>query len=202
MKGVKDMLEENRYVINEAREKMMEWNIYEFEEMPDSVRMYQELLEEFYSRNGNSPSDPFNFNARVKLSPDAEEELADLATAFLYDDTTDIDYFEDFFDPSKKEWRDRFDINTMDDLVNFLNRVERYRNDALISSILSSSQIVELFNEGDKRGLTENEITRIIYLEYNMTGNEDTKLYDQIWNSLNNYDTENESFIKGVNLWE
>lgn len=196
------MLEENRDIINEAREKMMEWNVYEFEEMPDSVRIYQELLEEFYSRNGNNPSDPYNFNTRVKLTPDAEEELTDIASSFLYDDTTDIDYFEDFFDPSKKEWRDRYDINTMDDLVNFLNRVDRYRNDALISSILSSSQIVELFNEGDKRGLSESDITRMIYLEYNMTGNEDTKLYDQIWNSLNNYDTTNESFIKGVNLWE
>ena len=188
------MLDENRDIINEAREKMMEWNIYEFEEMPDSVRMYQELLEEFYSRNGNNPSDPYNFNTRVKLSPEAEEELADLASSFVYDDTTDIDYFEDFFDPSKKEWRDRYDIETMDDLINFLNRVDRYKNDALISSILSSSQIVELFNEGDKRGLSEDDISKMIYLEYSMTGNEDTKLYDQIWNSINNYDTKNESF--------
>lgn len=188
------MLDENRDIINEAREKMMEWNIYEFEEMPDSVRMYHELLEEFYARNGNNPSDPYNFNTRVRLTPDAEEELADLASAFLYDDTTDIDYFEDFFDPSKKDWRDRYDINTMDDLINFLNRVDRYRNDALISSILSSSQIVELYTEGDKKGLSEDDISKMIYLEYSMTGNEDTKLYDQIWNSINSYDTTNERF--------
>ena len=188
LKGVKDMLEENRDIIREAMQKMNEWNIYEFEETPDNVKLYRQMLEEFYIRNGNNPADPWNFNTRVKLSPEAEEELADLAASFVEDDTTDTDYFEDFFNPQRKEWRERYNINSMDDLINFLNFVNRYKNDYLIRSILSSDQIVELVTEASSKGLTEDDIYSIVYNEYSSTGNEGDDLYNQIWRSIDNYD--------------
>ena len=182
------MLEENRDIIREAMQKMNEWNIYEFEETPDNVKLYRQMLEEFYIRNGNNPADPWNFNTRVKLSTEAEEELADLAASFVEDDTTDTDYFEDFFNPQRKEWRERYNINSMDDLIKFLNFVNRYKNDYLIRSILSSGQIVELVTEGSSKGLTEDDIYSIIYNEYSSTGNEGDDLYNQIWRSIDNYD--------------
>lgn len=189
------MLEENRDIIKEAQEQMMEWNIYEFENLPDTVKVFKELLEEFYEEHGNHPQDPTNFSARVKLSGDAEEELAQLAEAFLNDKGTDTDIYTDLLmDPTREDWRERYNLETMEDVVSFLNTMEEYKNDALMREILSSDQIMELYSEANKKGLTDREINNIIYSEYSLSGLEDEDLYTQIWGSIKRYDARSNSW--------
>ena len=179
---------ENREIINEARDRMLEWNAYEWDEQPESVKQYRDILEDFYERNGNNPADSSNFNSRVKLSTDAEEELADIATAFLNDRATDTDYYEEFFSQDRSNWRKRMGIKNMDDLVTWLDRMERYKNDALLSAILDSEQIAELHKEAskkDKKGnvvMSEEKLYETIMDNYKKTGEED--LYNVVWNEI------------------
>ena len=176
---------ENREIINEARDRMMEWNAYDYDEQPESVKQYRDILEDFYSRNGNNPSDVSNFNSRVKLSADAEEELADIATAFLNEKETDTDYYERYFDnPSNeiKMFKKRNKITNMEDLVKFLDRMERFKNDALLVTALSSEQIAELHKEADKKGMSEETLYNTIMDNYQKTGEED--LYNVVWNEI------------------
>lgn len=173
---------ENREIINEARDRMMEWNAYDYDEQPEAVKQYRDILEDFYDRNNNNPSDTSNFNSRVKLSRDAEEELTDIATAFLNDRATDTDYYEEFFSRERANWRKRMGIKNMDDLVNWLDRMERYKNDALLSAILDSEQIAELHKEADKKGMSEEKLYETIMDNYKKTGEED--LYNVVWNEI------------------
>lgn len=173
---------ENREIINEAREKMLEWNAYEWDEQPESVKQYRDILEDFYDRNNNNPADASNFNSRVKLSKDAEEELTDIASAFLNDRATDTDYYEEFFSRDRANWRKRMGIKNMDDLVKWLDRMERYKSDALLSAILDSEQIAELIKEADKKGMSEKKLYNTIMDKYQKTGEED--LYNVVWNEI------------------
>lgn len=181
------MQEENREIIREAQERMKEWNVYEFEDQPQTVQIYRQLLESFYEEHGNHPQDTANFNTRVKLSPEAEDELVTLAEAFLEDKGADTDYFEDLIlDPKKRDWRERYDIKSTEDAINFLNRVERYRNDRFLREALSSDQIMELYNEGKVKGLNPEDIDKMLYDEYAFSGIVEDDLYNQIWEEIQN----------------
>lgn len=176
---------ENREIINEARDRMMEWNAYEWDEQPEAVKQYRDILEDFYNRNGNNPSDSSNFNSRVKLSSDAEEELTDIATAFLNEKETDTDYYERYFDnPSNdiKMFKKRNKITTMEDLVKFLDRMERFKNDALLVTALSSEQIADLHREADKRHVSDKDLYKMINEHYDETGEDN--LYNTVWNEI------------------
>lgn len=176
---------ENREIINEARDRMMEWNAYEYDEQPESVKQYRDILEDFYNRNGNNPSDSSNFNSRVKLSSDAEEELVDIATAFLNEKETDTDYYERYFDdptPEIKMFKTKYKITTMEDLVKFLDRIERYKNDALIKTALSSEQIANLHRIADTKHISDKDLYKMINEQYDETG--ENNLYYTVWKNI------------------
>jgi hypothetical protein len=176
---------ENREIINEARDRMMEWNAYDWDEQPEAVKQYRDILEDFYDRNNNNPSDTSNFNSRVKLSRDAEEELTDIATAFLNEKETDTDYYERYFDkptPEIKMFKTRNKITTMEDLVKFLDRMERFKNDALLVTALSSEQIAKLHREADKKHVSDKDLYKMINEHYDETG--ENNLYYTVWKEI------------------
>ena len=176
---------ENREIINEARDRMMEWNAYEWDEQPEAVKEYRDLLNSFYQRNGNKPSDMENFNSRVKLSSDAEEELTDIATAFLNEKETNTDYFERFFSdptPKTKKFMETNEIKNMSELVKYLDRLERLKNDAILSTALSSSQIAELHREADAHKISDTKLYKMLNEQYDETGEEN--LYNIVWHNI------------------
>lgn len=181
------MRDENREIIKEAMERMSEWDEYDKEDMPETVLEFKELLNDFYETQGKNPKDPENFNTRVKLSEEGEELLTDIAYGFINEPDTDVDYYENLFD-NKGDWKTRYNIKTMGDMIQFLNRIKRFKNDRLLREILSSDQIIELFNEGEKKGLDETDIENWIVFEYTGGGKTGDDLYNQIWGAIDEYD--------------
>jgi hypothetical protein len=173
--------------LRDANERLMDWQ--GMENVPNDVKMYRDMLADFYKSIGKKVAHPELFSTRVNLTRKQQEVLNDISFQVLNKWTTDLSNYENFLvDETRSDVRDRYDIKTLSDAVTFLNDMETSRNEAWIADILSSDQIRELYEEARDNGLTTDEANDLIYIEYSANGSDDPSwIYDQIWDSIQQY---------------
>lgn len=187
------MQEENRKIIKEAKDLMEKWRGFDDNELPDVVRETRELLRDFYDTQGKNPKEDDQFNTRLKLDEEGEELLTDIAWRFKEDEYSDFSFYHKFYD-TNSDFRDRYNIHDVNDWIEFINKINRFKDDRFLREILSSDQIIELYSEGTNKGLSMDEIDRIIYIEYSGSGNTFNDLYNQIWSAIQSYDERKEEW--------
>lgn len=177
--------------LKDANERLLEWE--GMENVPNDVKMYRDMLSNFYDSIGKKVAHPELFSTRVNLTRKQQETLNDISFQVLNKWTTDYSQYEDFLvDESRSDVRDRYDIKTMDDAINFLDEMETSRNEAWLADLLSSDQIKELYDEARDKGLTAEEANDIIYIEYTGSEKDSDWLYDQVWNAIQEKGAEKE----------
>lgn len=177
--------------LRDANERLMDWQ--GMENVPNDVKMYRDMLADFYKSIGKKVAHPELFSTRVNLTRKQQETLNDISFQVLNKWTTDYSQYEDFLvDETRSDVRDRYDIKTMDDAINFLDEMETSRNEAWLADLLSSDQIKELYDEAKDKGLTAEEANDIIYIEYTGSGKDSDWLYDQVWNAIQEKGAEKE----------
>ena len=183
----------NRETLKHANDKMREWNyaleMGEVTSLPESVIEFRDALQKFYDKAGKNVKNPELFSTHAKLTEMQEEELVDIATGFINEERADIETYEEFLDdPTRTAQRDRLNVKTLDDAIEKLDQLNDYKDDALFSKILSSNQIIELYNEGKEKGLSEAEVEKKIYDFYKDSGAEGKTLYENIWREITRND--------------
>jgi hypothetical protein len=169
--------------LRDANERLMDWQ--GMENVPNDVKMYRDMLADFYKSIGKKVAHPELFSTRVNLTRKQQEVLNDISFQVLNKWTTDFSQYEDFLvDETRSDVRDRYDIKTLDDAINFLDDMETSRADAWLADLLSSDQVKELYDEARDKGLTAEEANDIIYIEYSGSGKDSDWLYDQVWNAI------------------
>lgn len=177
--------------LKDANERLLDWE--GMENVPNDVKMYRDMLSDFYDSIGKKVAHPELFSTRVNLTRKQQETLNDISFQVLNKWTTDYSQYEDFLvDESRSDVRDRYDIKNMDDAINFLDEMETSRNEAWLADLLSSDQIKELYDEARDKGLTAEEANDIIYIEYTGSGKDSDWLYDQVWNAIQEKGAEKE----------
>lgn len=187
--------------LKDANERLLDWE--GMENVPNDVKMYRDMLSNFYDSIGKKVAHPELFSTRVNLTRKQQETLNDISFQVLNKWTTDYSQYEDFLvDETRSDVRDRYDIKTMDDAINFLDEMETSRNEAWLADLLSSDQIKELYDEARDKGLTAEQANEIIYVEYSGSGKDSDWLYDQIWNAIQERSVEgNNEDDEGLWLW-
>ena len=151
-------------IVKEAREQMMEWDLVDA--VPSEVEQFNEMINDFYKRVGKSPMDPYNFTTRLKLKPAQEKELADIAQAFINNSYTDVQSYEFFLvDEKRALLRERYNITTIEDAVNFINTANKIASDK-INFLLDSQQIRVLITEATSIGMSYDDLSNFIYDKY------------------------------------
>lgn len=177
--------------LKDANERLLDWE--GMENVPNDVKMYRDMLSDFYNSIGKKVAHPELFSTRVNLTRKQQETLNDISFQVLNKWTTDYAQYEDFLvDESRSDVRDRYDIKNIDDAINFLDEMETSRNEAWLADLLSSDQIKELYDEARNKGLTAEEANDIIYIEYTGSGKDSDWLYDQVWNAIQEKGAEKE----------
>lgn len=177
--------------LRDANERLMDWQ--GMENVPNDIKMYREMLADFYKSIGKKVAHPELFSTRVNLTRKQQEVLNDISFQVLNKWTTDIENYENFLvDETRSDVRDRYDIKTLDDAITFLDEMETSRNEAWLADLLSSDQIKELYDEARDKGLTAEEANDIIYIEYTGSGKDSDWLYDQVWNAIQEKGAEKE----------
>lgn len=166
-------------IIRDAGYKMLEWD--GVEKLPNEVEGMQRMLEQFYKRAGKNPQDPGNFTNRLKLTPDQEAELADLAIKFVNSNEADIDTYLDFLDdPSRKYQREHYNIRTVEDAVTFLETANMIKSSIDVYLGLDSDQIRSLYSKGALKGKSADYINAKIYEVNQKKGYTGDDLYRQL----------------------
>ena len=169
--------------LRDANERLMDWQ--GMENVPNDVKMYRDMLADFYKSIGKKVAHPELFSTRVNLTRKQQEVLNDISFQVLNKWTTDFSQYENFLvDEERSDVRDRYDIKTLDDAINYLDEMETSRNEAWLADRLSSDQIKELYDEARDKGLTAEEVNDIIYIEYSGSCKDSDWLYDQVWNAI------------------
>lgn len=176
----------NLELLRDANERLLDWE--GMENVPNDIKMYREMLQDFYSDIGKNPKNPEGFSTHVKLTRAQQSELAQIAEMVTSNWTTDLQQYEWFLeDPSRQRVREEYGITTIEDAITFLDDMQRRRDSRWIAEALSSSQMKELYDEARDKGMSTDDLEEILYTEYS-TGASDDVLYDQIWESIQSYD--------------
>lgn len=176
----------NLELLRDANERLLDWE--GMENVPNDIKMYRDMLQDFYSDIGKNVKNPEGFSTRVNLTRSQQSELAQIAEMVTSNWTTDLQQYEWFLeDPSRQRVREEYNITSLDDAINFLDDMQRRRDERWIAEALSSSQMKELYDEARDKGMSTADLEEITYAEYS-TGASGDELYDQIWESIQSYD--------------
>ena len=180
------MRKETRELFRALNENLTEW---EGGYTPQKIQKFQIELANFYDRAGKTVKDPTKFSTHIKMTSEQEEELLALADR-MGDISTDMGEYEEFYRKNKE----RFEFTEFDDALKFIDNMENYRADALLSEVISSEQIQELYNEGSIKGISPEEIDQMLAFEYSFSGKEDNDLYQRILVEIDSYDEGSDKF--------
>lgn len=176
----------NLELLRDANERLLDWE--GMENVPNDIKIYRDMLQDFYSDIGKNVKNPEGFSTRVKLTRSQQSELAQIAEMVTSNWTTDLQQYEWFLeDPSRQRVREEYGITTIEDAITFLDDMQRRRDERWIAEALSSSQMKELYDEARDKGMSTADLEEITYIEYS-TGTSGDELYDQIWESIQSYD--------------
>lgn len=188
------MKKEVRKLLNVLNHVMREWK-QNIGAENNAVRMVKGQLENFYEKIGKNPKNPREFNTRLKLTEDQQEELEQIAFSAVEQDI----YYEDWQplfsentnieDEEKgiqtfESLRGQYGIDTYQDFIDFYESMNRFKNDRYLTSIMTSDQYAELVNFAEENGLTEDYVREAAIFEYSLSGSTGGDLYDFIYQSI------------------
>lgn len=186
------MRAETRRLLNKLNDVLDEWDDYNL--TSNKINQTKDMIEEFYNKYGKEVKNNERFSTRIKLNNEQEEELLNIAESMALDDRSYVETYEDEFDEidtlsydkpinidafnkMKEQYPEYFD--DLQDYIHFFDRINNFKDDKVLSSILSSDQYVSLMNYGSS-DFDENELDKMLVTEYEQTGMKGKSLYEKI----------------------
>lgn len=174
----------------------------------NDLELAKELLSDFYENIGKTPKDTERASERLKLKRSEKEEYNKILDFIIYNDEIDIskrtlknqqireiwtNANDTTFDKVSSKYGDM--VRDEQDFINFVDRMNKTKNNRLLSTLLDSHQFATLYEMGyedqpstvrgelvmkRKKVLKETEINAMIIREYNKTGKTFDALYETI----------------------
>ncbi len=158
----------------------------------NDFELAQGLLRRFYreSRKKNVKEKEMA-SKRILVDKGQKEEYNKILDFILSDEFIDLKKRQNeneslrqkFNEKSKKTFdslKNKYDfINDEQSFINFTDNMNRFKNDRMLSAILSSEQIANLYGYGIDKGFTESQIDNILIDTYNQVGFTGLTLYEK-----------------------
>ena len=215
-------LKEVRDLFNSLNKQMREFDAEGL--TSNDLNLYRDMLEKFYKDNDLDVKHPDQFTTQKMMTQEQADELFDIAYQMANDPYTDLGTYKDMMDMSNADWSEvndndqtKYDkinmdafqkiterygnINTTQDYVDFIDRMNNFKSNALLSQILDSDQVAELYSLGSWQGLSAEDIDSIIAMEYSVSGRTKDRLYETILEAIELYDEEDAAFYGGA-VWK
>lgn len=154
----------------------------------------RDAIDVFNEAAGFSSGD---FHVDMAFSDELMDEAEQLIQSLQDDLNIDSKYYENLFNKMQtdeptddkrlinlRELKDRFDLESTQDVINFIDEMERYKSSALEKEILSSEQDYELYSYGSSLDLTFDDVATEIYRQYSKTGKKFYDLYTLVFDAL------------------
>lgn len=158
----------------------------------NDLELSQSLLRRFYRESKKkNVKEKEMASSRILVDKEQKEEYNKILDFILSDEFVDLkkrqseneNIRQKFNEKSEKTFntlKKRYDfINDEQSFINFTDNMNRYKNDRMLSAILSSEQIANLYGYGYDKGFSESEIDEILIDTYNKVGFTGLTLYEK-----------------------
>lgn len=155
------------------------------------VKETRENLEMFYDKYDIEWDSDF-FASNLDLTPEQEKEYEEIMDAFGDMAGSNINEMKRAWEERKDEYEEMYNVETFEDFINFTDQMKLYENDAVMRSVISSSQIAELYSvSSEKAGFSPAKADKVIQTIYDVSGNtlSYNTLYNEVLRAIKSYDT-------------
>ena len=140
-------------------------------------------ISNFYASIGKDVKNDERINLNVKLTDEQQEQFNSMILNMAQDEQQlDFDKIIEGFKNQNPD--NQFYFDNIQDYVNFIDNMNKYKSSSSLSSIFSSDQWQALNSYGQSKGFLEDDIENIIWTTYSETGLTYDSLYNEIMNTM------------------
>ena len=152
----------NNYA-NTLNRRLKVWDKNDIES--NLVKETRENLEMFYQKYGIEAD--YNFFAKnLDLSTEAEREFENIMDSFGDKAESSYNEMSREYDRLSDQYKDRWDIESTEDFINFTDKMKQHQNDRILKKIISSDQIAELYTIASNMNISGDTVDDLIMFEY------------------------------------
>lgn len=161
--------------------------------MPQEVRKYRERIGDVYQKYGISPrgrqfvkNDLFPRGAAYdKLPAGAQEELAAIAEGMQDNDYVyNLKDYENYMDILKDKKFEKWNVQNVNDVIDRLDFLKNKADSEVIKNILSSDQLMDLYDTAINGNVSEDKLLDLILEQYEATGYTGDTLHEAIYAAI------------------
>lgn len=161
--------------------------------MPQEVRKYRERIGDVYQKYGISPrgrqfvkNDLFPRGAAFdKLPAGAQEELAAIAEGMQDNDYVyNLKDYENYIDILKDKKFEKWNVQNVNDVIDRLDFLKNKADSEVIKNILSSDQLMDLYDTAINGNVSEDKLLDLILEQYEATGYTGDTLHEAIYATI------------------
>lgn len=158
----------------------------------NDLELAKDMLSDFYEMIGKDVKDSERASEQIHLKRSEKEEYNKILDFIIYNDEVDLSKRTLKNQQIRESWNEvqkqiyetnkaQFDyIKDEQSFIDFVDRMNKTKNNRLLASIMDSHQFTELYSAGKSKGFKETEINKMIISEYNKNGATYDSLYDNI----------------------
>jgi hypothetical protein len=158
--------------------------------MPQEIRKYRERIADIYQENNIrgqfAKNDIFPRGAAIdKLNPGIRDELRSIAEGMMDNDYVyNLHDYENYLDILKDKKFEKWDVTSVNDVIDRLDFLKNTMDSEVIKNILSSDQLMDLYDTAKNNNISEDDLLRQIVEQYDATGYMGDTLHESIYQAI------------------
>ena len=158
--------------------------------MPQEIRKYRERIADIYQENNIrgqfAKNDIFPRGAAIdKLNPGIRDELRSIAEGMMDNDYVyNLHDYENYLDILKDKKFEKWDVTSVNDVIDRLEFLKNTMDSEVIKNILSSDQLMDLYDTAKNNNISEDDLLSQIIEQYEATGYMGDTLHESIYQAI------------------
>ena len=158
--------------------------------LPQEIRKYRERIADIYQENNVrgqfAKNDIFPRGAAIdKLNPGIKDELLSIAEGMRDNDYVyNLNDYQNYLDILKDKKFEKWDVNTVNDVIDRLDFLKNTMDSEVVKNILSSDQLMDLYDTAKNNDITEEDLLSQIVEQYEATGYMGDTLHESIYQAI------------------
>lgn len=158
--------------------------------LPQEIRKYRERIADIYQENNVkgqfAKNDIFPRGAAIdKLNPGVKDELLSIAEGMRDNDYVyNLNDYQNYLDILKDKKFEKWDVNTVNDVIDRLDFLKNTMDSEVVKNILSSDQLMDLYDTAKNNNISEDDLLSQIVEQYEATGYMGDTLHESIYHAI------------------
>lgn len=167
--------------------------------MPNEIRKHREKIANIYQqyniKGQFAKNDIFPRGAAIdKLNPGIRDELYSIAEGMMDSKYVyNLKDYENYLDILRDNKFEKWNVTTVNDVIERLDYLKNSVDDEVIKNILSSDQLLDLYDVAHVNGISDDELFEIISDKYNDSEKTGDTLHKLIYKSIQDMSIEEEA---------